>query len=84
MAELTDIVAERADCAPKLDAVLALGVVDGCSGERLIVRDDLPERPAITAAELDVIEMFFADILDVVLSDGSGMSAASLCHKLLP
>lgn len=84
MAEPADIVAERAGRGPKLDAGLAIGVVDGCSDERLIVRNDLPKRPAITAAELVVIETFFADILDAVLNEANGVPTASLCHKPLP
>jgi hypothetical protein len=84
MADPTDIIAERAGCAPELDSGLAHRVVDGCSEDRLSVRDDLPERPTITTAELDVIETFFADILDMVLNDNSGVPPASLCHNHLP
>jgi hypothetical protein len=84
MADPTDIIAARAGCAPELDAGLARHVVDGCREERLIVHDDLPEGPSITTAELDVIETFFADILDLVLSDKSGGALASLRHNGLP
>ena len=84
MADPTDIITEMAGCASELDAGLAHRLVDGCSEDRLIVRDDLPEEPAITGAELDVIETFFADILDMVLSDNSGVSLASLRHNGLP
>lgn len=84
MADPTDIIAERAGCASEFDAGLTDRVGDDCSEDGLIIGDDLPERPAITKAELDVIETFFADILDMVLSDSSGVPLASLRHNRLP
>jgi hypothetical protein len=50
----------------------------------LSVHIELPERRVMTEAELDVIETYFADLLDRVLGAGDGSHAASLRHKGLP
>lgn len=84
MAEPTDIIAETDVCAPEVQAELAHDKLGGSDDDWLLVRDDLPGRPAITTTELDVIETFFADILDMVLSDNDSGSSASLRHKPLP
>lgn len=84
MAEPTDIIDDLARCsAPAVPAPAHHGVEDGASNQ-LAVLDDLPMQPAIKAAELDVVERFFADILDAVLRDVVDVPRASLRHKSLP
>ncbi|MEQ1716398.1 MAG: hypothetical protein ABL907_10505 [Hyphomicrobium sp.] len=84
MAEPTDIIVETDVCAPGVQAELAHDKLDGSDYDWLLVRDNLPGRPAITTNELDVIERFFGDILDLVLSDNDSGSSASLRHNGLP
>jgi hypothetical protein len=84
MMEPTDII-EKALACPSAAAGIARAPseLDDGAGDRLSIIDDLGLRPAISAAELDVVERFFADILDMVLS-GDGGEAPSSSHDGLP
>lgn len=47
------------------------------TAEQLVITDDLPARPPITAYEIDVVERFFGDIIDAVLRDAPPLSSGS-------
>ena len=84
MVEKTDSIDEDVACrSAEAGAEPACRGVDGGESEQLLVVDNLPVRAAVTGAELDVVERFFADILDAVLSEEAG-EPAFLRHKALP
>ena len=58
----------------------------GCdeSARPITVIDDLPDVPAICQAELDAIERYMGDILDLVLGPAGSATTASSRHKNLP
>jgi hypothetical protein len=67
MAQPTDIADQPAAWCPEQSiGVTEVGDLSGLTG--LAIVDDLPARPQISGAELLVIETFFQDILDAVLS----------------
>ena len=47
----------------------------------LAITDDLPGRCPIGAAELEAIETYLADVLDMVLSGDKDAPSALHCHK---
>ena len=58
----------------------------GCdvNARPITVIDDLPDVPAICQAELDAIERYMGDILDLVLGPAGSATTASSRHKNLP
>ena len=58
--------------------------VEDIGAPPISVSDDLPAVPAICQAELDAIERYMGDILDLVLGPAGGAATASSRHKNLP
>ena len=58
-------------------------VVEDSGVPPITVSDNMPAIPAITDTELDAIERYMGDILDMVLGGGDSASAASSRHKHL-
>lgn len=77
MAKPVDISAEEIEASATV-----LDMDCSCAAEHLVIADDFPANPPVTASEIDVVERFFGDILDAVLRDAPPLPTGSSYKRL--